>query len=307
MHRLSINSTTGLCLKAILVAAALSIGCGRVISTGPVANIHVQVVKDDLNKRVALPMVVKRVVSLAPSVTENVFAVGAGDRLVGVTSYCDYPEGARSIAKVGDTMTPNMETIVALKPDVVIVSTASQIEAFTKTLEENHIAVYVMDPKSLDGVFASLEKLGRMLGTEETVAALLPALKSRVEDVAARLRNEPSTKVLVQISKEPLFTIGRSAFLTSALTKAGGVSVTSDVESAFPKLSKETAATLNPEVIILSDSEDNQEPNEAFKNSPAVRNGRVYKINADIISRPGPRLVDALEQIARDLHPERFR
>ena len=113
--------------------------------------------------------------------------------------------------------------------------------------------------------------------------------------------------VLVQISREPLFTIGKGAFLNDLIDRAGGESVTAGVETAFPKLSKETASGLNPEVIILSDSEDNQEPNDAFKNSPAVRSGRVYKINADIISRPGPRLVDALEQITRDLHPEKFR
>jgi iron complex transport system substrate-binding protein len=112
--------------------------------------------------------------------------------------------------------------------------------------------------------------------------------------------------VFVQVSKEPLFTIGKDAFLNSVITFAGGASVTADVETAFPKLSKETASALNPEAIILSDSEDNQEPNEAFKNSPAVKNGRVYKVNADILSRPGPRLVDALEQIAKDLHPEKF-
>ena len=113
-------------------------------------------------------------------------------------------------------------------------------------------------------------------------------------------------KVFVQISKEPLFTIGKQSFLTELVAQAGGHSVTAEVESAYPKISKETASALNPEVIILSDSEDNKEPNDVFKNSPAVKNGRVFKVNADILSRPGPRLVDALEQIARDLHPEKF-
>jgi len=112
--------------------------------------------------------------------------------------------------------------------------------------------------------------------------------------------------VFLQISKEPLFTIGKDSYLNQVVRSAAGRSVTENVASAFPKLSKETALALQPEAIILSDSPDNQEPNEVFKNSPAVRNGRVYKINADIISRPGPRLIDAMEQIARDLHPEKF-
>jgi iron complex transport system substrate-binding protein len=113
-------------------------------------------------------------------------------------------------------------------------------------------------------------------------------------------------KTFVQISKEPLFTIGKQSFMTDVLQWANGTSVTDDVESAYPKLSKETASALNPDAIILSDSPDNAEPNQAFKNSPAVKNGRVYKINADILSRPGPRLLDAYEQIAKDLHPEKF-
>ena len=116
----------------------------------------------------------------------------------------------------------------------------------------------------------------------------------------ARLKSFP--KVFVQISNEPLFTIGKESFLTEVVEKAGGRSVTKDIAGGYPKLSKETASAMNPDAIILSDSEDNREPNAVFKNSPAVKNGRVYRINADIISRPGPRLVDALEQIAGFLH-----
>jgi iron complex transport system substrate-binding protein len=293
------------CLLAIVALAGGLAGCAK----GPAgaANIPVRVVNDDLQRRVNVPMEVKRVVSLAPSVTEDVFAIGAGDRLVGVTTFCNYPHEARSIAKIGDTMNPNMETIVALKPDVVLVSTASQVEAFTKTLEDNRIAVYVLDPTTLNDVFNSLERLAALLGTTDRLAKVVPDLRKRAADVELKAGSVAKSKVFVQISREPLFTIGKTAFLNDVIARAGGLSVTADVDTAFPKLSKETASALDPDVIILSDSEDNQSPNEAFKNSPAVRNGRVYKINADIISRPGPRLVDALEAIAKDIHPELFK
>ena len=295
-------------LTLVVAMTGLIAGCGRDATSPSVrtANVPIRVVNDDLQKRVNVPIEVKRVVSLAPSVTEDVFAVGGGDKLVGVTTFCNYPEQAKSIAKIGDTMTPNMESIVALRPDVVIVSTASQVEAFTRTLEENKIAVYVMDPKSLNEMFASLERLSGLLGTTAKFNEVVPELRRRASAVSGRLRDVAKTKVFVQISKEPLFTIGKTAFLNSILNDAGGESVTADVETAFPKLSKETASALNPEAIILSDSSDNQEPNEVFKNSPAVKNGRVFKINADILSRPGPRLVDAIELIAKDLHPEKF-
>lgn len=280
--------------------------------------VPMRIVTDDLGRRITIPTRITRAVSTAPSVTENIFAVGAGDRLVGVTTFCNYPEEAKAIPKIGDTMTPNMETIVALKPDVVFVSTASQIEAFMKTLEQNGIAVYVTDPASLEGVIQGLKQLAAIFNTEERAKSLIDDLENRSLALRVFTLNRDETEAryetrvmpvptFVQISKEPLFTVGKSSFVTEVVARAGGRSVTADVDSAYPKLSKETALALQPEAIIISESPDNQEPNEVFRNSPAVKNGRVYKINADLLSRPGPRLIDALEQIAKFLHPEKFR
>lgn len=277
-----------------------------------------RVVTDDLDRRITVPVKVTRVVSLAPNLTESIFAVGAGDRLVGVTTFCNYPEQAKEIAKIGDTMNPNMESIVALKPDIVFVSTASQIENFTKTLEANGIAVYVTNPQSVEDVIRNLGQLAIIFDTRKNAEPFVEALEVRNWEFSqfSLYRDETPAmyeervkppRVFVQISKEPLFTIGKDSFITEVISNAGGKSATSAVASAYPKLSKETASTLNPDVIILSESPDNQEPNDAFKNSPAVKNGRIYKVNADLLSRPGPRLIDALEQIGRYLHPEKFK
>jgi iron complex transport system substrate-binding protein len=284
----------------------LALSCG-VPHIAPV-NVEVREVRDDLGRPVRVPSRVERAVSLAPNLTEMIFAIGAGDKLVGVTTYCNYPPEAAKIEKIGDTQTPNVEKIIALKPQVVFVSTASQLEAFTSTLAEQGIAVYVLNASSLDAVFENMNRLGELFGRQEYAENLVVTLAGRasyVRDQANGLRsaNAASDKplVFVQISNDPLFTIGKDSFLTELVEDAGGISVTKDVPTAYPKLSKETAAALDPDVIILSDSEDNREPNVAFKDSKAVRNGRVYRINADIISRPGPRLVDALEQIAGKL------
>lgn len=307
-------------LSAILILAAAIMGACRGSAVAPNAadapKPEPRAVTDDLGRRVTVPAAVTRVVSLAPSVTEIIFAVGAGDRLVGVTTFCNYPEQARSIAKIGDTMTPNMEAIVALRPDVVFVSSASQLEGFTRLLEQNGIAVYVIDPQSLPDLYGkSLRQLGTLFGKNDDASRLADSLERRHREIC-RITNgcadqaeggPAAVRVFVQVSREPLFTVGKSSFLRQVIRDAGGILVTEDVETAFPKLSKETASALNPEVLILSDSEDNREPNDAFKNSPAMRNGRVYRVNADLISRPGPRLIDALEQIARDLHPEKFK
>ncbi len=257
---------------------------------------------DDLGRKVSLPTEIKRAVSLAPNLTENIFAIGEGDKLVGVTTYCNFPAEASQIKKVGDTINPNIETIIALKPDVVFVSTASQIESFTKQLAEQNIAVYVTNPNSLTDVFANLRKLGELFGTSEKADKLVADLEKRTNEIEQKVKDKKSVKVFVQISKEPLFTVGGKSFLTDLIKRAGGESVTADVAEAYPKFSKETALALQPDVIILSESEDNKEPNDVFKNSPAVKNSKVFKINADIISRPSPRLVDALEQIAEKIH-----
>lgn len=258
-------------------------------------------ITDDLGRAVRIPEKIERAVSLAPNLTENIFAVGAGNRLVGVTTFCNFPEEAKKIQKIGDTMNPNMETIIALKPQIVFVSTASQIENFTKQLESQNIAVFVTNPTNLDGVLKNLRELGDIFGTEGQTAELLNNLQLRIIELDENVKNKPKVKTFVQISKEPLFTIGKDSFLTEMIEHAGGISVTKTVETAYPKLSKETALALNPDAIILSESEDNKEPNDVFKNSNAIKNGKVFKINADLLSRPGPRIIDALEQIANDL------
>lgn len=303
---------TGKVIAVLLLALLMACRAGTVSSEPPVLSkpaVETRQVTDDLGRTVNVPEKITRAVSLAPNLTESIFAVGAGDRLVGVTTFCNYPEEAKSIAKIGDTMNPNIESIIALKPDVVFVSTASQIAAFMKTLEANGIAVYVTNPKDLAGVLKNLYQLGDIFGTNEQAEMLIRNLELKIGELSISMGTQltKQERVFVQISKEPLFTIGKDAFLNEIVMYAGGKSVTDDIDTTYPKLSKETALALKPDVIILSASEDNREPNEVFKNSPAVKNGRIYEINADMVSRPGPRLVDAWEEIARDLHPQKFR
>jgi len=301
MSRLDTLGLRQVVIISVLFAIAFSASCSREVSLTETT--AVRSVTDDLGRTVNVPVKIDRAISLAPSLTEMIFAVGAGDTLVGVTSYCNYPEQAKAIEKVGDTMTPNIERIIALKPQIVFVSTASQLEAFTKTLDDQGIAVFVSDGKSLDDVYRSLNQFGDLFGTRKRAANLVSDLTQRADAVRSSVEGKPTPKVFVQISNDPLFTIGKDSFLTEVLDHAGGSSATKDVPTAYPKLSKETAMAMGPDVIILSDSDDNKEPNVVFKDSRAVKNGRVYRVNADILSRPGPRLVDAIEQIARDLHP----
>jgi iron complex transport system substrate-binding protein len=266
---------------------------------------------DDAGRRVSLPTRVDRVISLAPNLTEIVFAVGAGDRLVGNTTYCDYPAEAKAIEKVGDTLHPSLERIIALRPQVVLISTASQLEVFTQQLQSQNIAVFVTDPHDLEGVFRSITQIGDMLGQSTRATELVNRLRARTATVEQAVKQAPKPKVFYQLSAEPLYTAGKDAFATDLMRRAGVVSVTAEVPGAWPKYSAEAALAARPDAIILptggSMGSGNETVAEPLRNSPAVAQGRVYKINDDHLTRPGPRAVDGLEEMARALHPEVFK
>lgn len=282
---------------------------GNQNSVPPTQATHI--VKDDAGRTLALLVRPSRVISLAPSLTEIVFAVGAGPRLVGDTSYCDYPEEAKRLTHVGDTLNPNIESIIGLKPDLVLVSTASQLEAFTRQLDQQHIPVYISDPRDLYAVLNSIETLGAVLGETERGKQVANGLRERAKSVEETVANRKPVSVFYQVAAEPLYTAGRDSFVTDLIGRAGGLSVTRDVPGGWPRYSNESALAARPEAVIIPTGESmgtgkDSQVAESLKKSPAALEGRVFPINGDLLSRPGPRLVDGLEQIARALHPEAF-
>ena len=299
-------SLSALAWLAVVVCVAFS-ACtpGRTANNGAAREIT-----DDAGRRVSIPAKVDRVVSLAPNLTEIVFAVGAGDRLVGRTSYCDFPPEAKAVAEVGDTLHPSLERIIALKPQVVLVSTASQLEVFTQQLQGQNIAVYVTDPHDLEGVFRSIGQIGEIVGEKDKANVLVQKLLERTNAVEAAVKQKQPVRVFYQVSGEPLYTIGHDSFITDLMRRAGGASVTADVPGAWPKYSNESALAARPEAIILptggSMGSANANVADALRQSPAALQGRVYKINDDHLARPGPRSVDGLEEMARALHPDAF-
>ena len=302
LHFVALLALVSICLQ----------GCAKTNDSNNSASTSARrVIVDDSGRSVSLPINVVRVVSLAPNLTEIVFAVGAGDRLVGRTSYCDFPPEAKTIAEVGDTLHPSLERIIALKPQVVLVSTASQLEAFTRQLQDHDIAVFVTDPHDLNGVFHSIEQIGDIVGAAERAKDVSGELKRRVMVVARKLHTAPPVRVFYQLSAEPLYTAGKDAFVNDLIQFAGGISVTADVPGAWPKFSAEAALATKPDAIILptggSMGDNNTAVVDALKRSPAVLHGRVYKINDDHLVRPGPRAVDGLEEMAKALHPEVFK
>lgn len=295
----------GLALGLILLICA-ACQSNRPAPDGPIT----RAITDDAGRRVLLPVPVRRVISLAPNLTEIVFAIGAGDRLVGRTSYCDFPAEAQTVAEVGDTRTPNLERIIALQPQVVLVSTASQLEVFTQQLQNQNIAVFVTDPQDLEGVFRSIDQIGQIVGHQQQADFLLKTLRDRTRAVEEAVRDKPPVRVFFQVSAEPLIAPGRDAFVTDLIRRAGATSVTGDVPEAWPRYSNETALAAKPEAIVLptggSMGAANSRVAEALRQSPAVIDGRVYRINDDHLVRPGPRAVEGLEAMARAFHSGAF-
>jgi iron complex transport system substrate-binding protein len=297
---------------SILLACVLLLSWSACTPTQPAPEGPVRrEITDDIGRRVSVPVPVNRVISLAPNLTEIVFAIGAGNRLVGRTSYCDYPAEAKAVAEVGDTMHPSLERIISLQPQVVLISTASQLEVFTQQLQSQNIAVFVTDPHDLEGVFRTIDQIGRIVGHTQQAEVLIERLRDRTRAVEEAVKGKPPVRVFYQLSGEPLYTAGHDAFVTDLMRRAGAISVTADVPGAWPKYSNESALAAKPEAIILptggSMGAANATVTEALRKSPAALEGRVYKINDDHLVRPGPRAVDGLEAMARALHPEAFK
>jgi iron complex transport system substrate-binding protein len=267
---------------------------------------------DEVGRRVLVPMPVRRIVSLAPSLTETVYALGAQDRLVGVTDYCDYPADALAKPKVGGAVNPSIEQIVALKPDVVLATRALNRRETVEALERLGVAVYATDPHSVEGVLDSTRRVAEVLGVAERAEALVVELRARLDELQRRLATRPARRVLFVVWHEPLISIGRETFLADALRRAGAESVVETAQD-WPKINLEEVARLQPEYLVFASahSETVQRTTDELRERPgwraleAVQRGR-FAVISDAVNRPSPRLVAAIEELARQLHPEAF-
>ena len=279
--------------------------CGRPPAPGP-APAAARTVVDDLGRTISIAPRPERIVSLAPNLTEILFAVGAGDRVVATTTFCDYPPEAASKTRVGDTQRPDLERLIALKPDLVVVSTASQLETLSARLEGLGIATYVSRARDLEGVLASIERIGDLVGERAAGQALVASLRERADRIRAAVSARPAPKVFFVVGSPPLITTGRGTFLDDLIRQAGGVSISANETAEWPQYSPEAVIGAAPEVIVLptfSHGVENELPGP-LRQTPAARDGRVVRVDADLVMRPGPRLVDGLEALARAIHPE---
>lgn len=268
-------------------------------------------VVDQTGRTLTLPAPPRRIVSIVPSVTEVLYAIGAQDALVGVTDFCDYPPEARSKPHVGDMLSPNLETLVTLKPDLVVATRSGNREETFDQLARLGIPVYLVDPDTVGDVLRLVADLGELTGHRERAAALDKDLERRIAAVRERVAGRPRPRVLYVLWPEPLIVPGKGSLVTELIALAGGASVTADQGQGYPRMSLEAAVGRTPEIIILARHGSRAGPAarqqwQRLESMPAVRSGRLYTADGDLMHRYGPRVVVGLESLARMIHPEAF-
>jgi len=267
------------------------------------------VLRDDTGATLRLPKAAARIVSLAPHATENLFAAGAGERVIGVVEYSDFPAAAKRIAKVGDHAHPDFESILALKPDLVIVWQSGNAAGIVKRLETLGLPVYQTRPDRLEDIPANIEKLGRLAGSEAVSSRAGAAFRQRLAALNKQYSARPPVKVFYQTWHQPLLTVGDSQIISEVIRLCGGENIFAGLRAKAPSVSIEAVLAANPEVIVASgmgyDTPIGLEDWNKWQQMQAVARGNLFHIPADLMQRPTPRLLDGAEQLCRHLESAR--
>jgi iron complex transport system substrate-binding protein len=270
------------------------------------------IVTDETGRRVAIPADVKRVVTLAPDLTETIYMLGLEDKLAGDTDYCDTPAAAKLKPHVGGPQNPNLEAIVALHPDLVLATTSINNSETVDALAKVGVAVYTADPQTVHGMLASTKKIAELIGAGDRGATLVAQSQARLDAISTRLADVPLVHVLFVVWENPLITIGQNTFIADALRCAGAESVILAKQN-WPQISFEEVVRLEPDYIVFSSGHTGFGAQElaalrtkaGWKGLRAVELGHIAVVSEEV-DRPSPGLVDAIEQLARQLHPDVF-
>ena len=315
--------TTAMLVLLILVLLMLAMFCGGCggpaniagenAGSGSGADPRAKVI-DQAGRELVLYRVPQRIVSLSPANTEFACALGLGERLVGVTDYCDYPPGVEDKPKVGGFADPNLEQIIAMEPELVLAG--DMHSDVTEKLEDMGIAVLVLTPVTLDDVYASLELLAEVTDSDEECAELTTKMQERigaVQDALASLDERERVRVYFEIYADPLMSVGKRSVIHEIITLAGGANIFADVDDTYPTVSAEAVVNRNPQVILFPNYHGTEEllsgllqERPGWSKISAITSGRVHGVDNDAFSRPGPRIVDAVEEAARIFYPALF-
>jgi iron complex transport system substrate-binding protein len=264
---------------------------------------------DDAGRRMYFAKPPARIVSLAPSITEMLFSMEAGEQLVGVTDFCDYPPEALKKPKVGYS-NPNLESLVALQPDLVIAPNDFLKPDVIVKLEQLKIPVFILADQNVEGIFVHIQTLGRIVGRSSKADTIVMQLRQQVSVIQRRIQGSVPVRMLYVLNSQPLITVGPGSFIDQMIRMAGGANVAAKSATPYPRLSMEAVLQEDPEVLVFpvgkaeGISESEQQTWHQWTTMTAVKRGRLHQISADWLNRPGPRIARGLDALAEILHPD---
>jgi iron complex transport system substrate-binding protein len=279
----------------------------------PYAHSSSQRFKDEVGREVIVPFPPKKIVSLAPNITEILFSLGLDQEIVGVSIHCNFPEKVQSKVRVGSYISLDFEKIVSLKPDLIIATGAGNTRDMVDRLERLGFPTYVIFPKNVEDVIQSVGHLSQLVGREKEGAEIIQEMKRRRERVMELTLGLPRPRVFLQIGEAPIVTVGKNSFADDLIRLAGGDNVAGNEKEMYPRFGMEEILKRSPEVILISSMNPRGNYQKVlqewsrWKTIPAVKNGQIHLIDSDLIDRPSPRIIEGLEEMARILHPERFK
>ena len=293
------------CWKAVFLFVAFFLLMGR--------DSFAETFTDEVGRRLELNGPPQRIISVAPSVTEILFAIGLGDKVVGVSTYCNYPPEALKKEKIGGYITPSLEKIISLKPDLVIGTADGGLKSFVDRLAGLGIPVFITNPRSLFEVLSTIRHVGEVTFSRAAAHRVAGSMEKKIETIRKKVKERPRVRVLHALAYDPLISSGRGTFVDDLIRVGRGVNVAEGTRGKHPRLSMEEVIAKDPQVIILSSMKSSDSLAEQrqwwgrWKEISAVSDTRIYVIDADLILRPSPRIVEGLEEIAKAMHPEAFK
>lgn len=275
------------------------------------ANLAPRTFVDDLGRKIYLAKPPARIISLAPSMTEILFAIGLNQEIVGVTQFCDYPPEALAKPKVG-YVHPNLESIVALQPDLILAPREFLRVDIMSKLEQLKIPTFVLEAKTIDDIPSHIQTIGRMLERSPAADRVALDLRQQIAETREKVGGLPRPRLLYVLNSQPLITVGPGSFLHHMIELAGGTNVAARASAPYPRLSMEEVLKEDPEIIVFPSGaaeglpESEQQLWQRWTTLSAVRQGRFHRVPSDLLNRPGPRIIQGLEALARILHPEAY-
>ncbi len=267
-------------------------------------------VTDETGRGVNISPNPQRIISLAPGITETLYALGLAHKIVGVTSFCNWPPSARQKQRIGGFINPSIEQIVSLKPDLIIATADGNRPDTVRQLERIGLPVYVTNPSDTNGILKSISHLGEITARKNAAAILVRQLQKRINNIETQIRHKSKPRVFFQIGLEPLITIGGKTLINEVIGRAGGINIASSDTASYPRYSPEGIIAGAPDIILFAPMANDKEFIAVkkfwrqFEEVPAVKNNRLHPIDTDIIGRASPRIVDAIETMALIFHPE---